>query len=136
MKFRKKSQPNQIRSNAVVPSGTVIDADGIYFFVKGDKKYRILSQRIIDSQNYPRIVKVTAKAANAIPNAVGKIGFRESTIIKPIGDSGYYLISNNKTRLITNPDVFIDLQIDLNDVILVSTEEFNLHERGEDIGRL
>lgn len=135
--FRKKKTPlPSSPKDIIVPDGTVIEANGFYFLVKGGKKYRILSERILQSQNYPRIVRVTPKAANAIPNAVAKIGFRDGTVVKDVTNSGYYLISNTKKRLITSPDVFWQLGIDLNDCILASQEEILIHEGGENIGRL
>lgn len=117
-----------------IPDGTAIEAKGIYFFVKGGKKYRIPSLSILKSQNYPRVLKVTPKSANAIPNSVHKIGLREGSVVKDISDGRYYLISGNKTRHITSPNVLS--QLGNPDVILVSHQDIILHEGGREIDNL
>lgn len=117
-----------------IPNGTAIEADGIYFFVKGGLKYRIPSLAILESQNYPRVVKVTPKAANAIANAPARIGLREGSVVKDISDGRLYLISDNKTRHITSPIVLS--QLGNPDAILVSHKDITMHEGGKEIDNL
>lgn len=135
-KRRIKEQPQPTPKDISVPNGTVIRAKSLYFYVKGGKKYQIVGERILRSQGYSRIVELTASAANRIPNAVGKISFREGSVVQDISDRKVYLISDNKRCLITSPDVYSNLEIGQQNVIVASHEEILLHEGGEDIGRL
>lgn len=131
---KKKPQNSDPLELDHIPDGTAIEAKGIYFFVKGGLKYRIPSSAILLSQNYPRVLKVTARTANKIKNSSSKIGFREGTLVKDFSDNKYYLISGNKRRHITSPEVLS--QLGGTPAILVSHQDILLHEEGEALDKL
>jgi hypothetical protein len=63
----------------------------------------------------------------------GKVGFRDGTMIQNMADGKIYLISENRRRLLTDPDFFEKTGYLRDWCILVSDEEANLHKDGEDI---
>lgn len=135
--FKKKNKkaPEPVEQDLEnIPDGTAIEAKGIYFFVKGGMKYRIPSLSILKSQNYPRVIKVTPKSANKIPNSAAKIGLREGSVVRDISDNRIYLISGNRARHITSPIVLS--QLGNPDVILVAHSDITLHEGGREIDNL
>lgn len=135
-KQTKISQPTEPKPQYLenIPDGTAIEADGIYFYVKNGMKLRIPSVPILKSQNYPRVIKVTPKAANRIPNSAAKIGLREGSVVKDISDGRLYLISGNKARHIVSPIVLS--QLGNPSAILVSHADILLHEGGREIDNL
>jgi len=63
----------------------------------------------------------------------GKLGFRDGTLIKNIADGKIYLLSQNKLRHITDPDLFSKYGLDRSSVIEVAEYEINSHEIGENL---
>jgi len=123
-------QPKDITD---LPTGTVIETvNGDYFYIKGSKKFRIISDRILFSWSFPRTVYVTQACADRY-KTFGRLGFREGTIIRDITTSAIYLISENKKRLVTTPDALDNLGVATDGIMLVSPEEAGIHEGGEDI---
>jgi hypothetical protein len=136
--FNRKNKTRQVepveQDLRNIPDGTAIESKGIYFYVKNGRKLRIPSLPILQSQNYPRVIKVTPQAANAIPNSAAKIGLREGSVVRDISDGKLYLISGNKARHITSPIVLS--QLGNPDAILVSNQDILLHEGGLEIDNL
>ena len=64
---------------------------------------------------------------------VGKLGFRDGTLIKNISDGKMYLVSQNKRRHIVSPDSFDKYGLDRSKLIEVSDSEINMHDQGEDL---
>jgi len=64
---------------------------------------------------------------------VGKLGFRDGTLIKDISDGKIYLISQNKRRHITSPDVFDNFGLDRSKIVEVSSDEVAMHLLGENL---
>jgi hypothetical protein len=62
---------------------------------------------------------------------VGKLGFRDGTLIKNIADGKMYLVSQNKLRHIVDPDIFIKYGLDRSNLIEVSEAEVKAHDLGE-----
>jgi hypothetical protein len=115
------------------PTGTVIETvNGDFFYIKGKRKFRIISDRILFSWSFPRTVYVTQTCADRY-KTFGRLGFREGTVIRDITTSAIYLISENKKRLITTPDALENLGVSVDDIMFVSPEEAGIHEGGEDI---
>jgi len=77
-------------------------------------------------------VNATENALSKI-KLVGKLGFRDGTLIKDISDGRIYLISQNKRRHIVSPDVFDMFGLDRSSIIEVSNTEALMHEQGEDL---
>jgi hypothetical protein len=77
-------------------------------------------------------VNATEAALSGI-KLVGKLGFRDGTLIKNIADGKLYLISQNKRRHIKSPDIFDRYGLDRSRVVEVSEDETNMHDQGEDL---
>ena len=127
---KQKSVPPPKAKDVSLPTGSAIKTDSGWFYVKGNKKFRILSERILDSWKFERVIYVTESCA-ARYKTMGKLGFREGTVIEDIYTGEKFLISENKKRQITSPDVLTDL--DITNIVTVSHEEAGIHVRGEDI---
>ena len=129
--FRKKIKTEPQPLNIDVPNETVISVGDKTYWVKGGKKYLVPSKRVLDSYGWRPPVVLTEEAANRIPTSNGKILFRGGTAIRSMVTYEVFLISDNKRRLVTSPDTLDALG--LNNIVLVSEKEVNMHERGEDI---
>ena len=77
-------------------------------------------------------VNATETAVSGI-KLVGKLGFRDGTLIKNISDGKIYLVSQNKRRHILSPDVFDRYGLNRSLLIEVSEAETNMHELGENL---
>jgi hypothetical protein len=75
----------------------------------------------------------TTEAAVANYRVSSKMKFRDGTLLHNLGDGKIYLVSGHKIRHITNPDVLERLGASHADVVRVSVDELNLHERGLDL---
>jgi hypothetical protein len=107
----------------------VIKVGDNLFYIKGNKKLRILSERVLASQGFNNVIEVTQDTADKYPTS-GRLGFRDGTVIVPLDDPRYYLISQGKSHLVTDPDV---VELFKGRAITVSPIEFKLHERGVDL---
>jgi hypothetical protein len=77
-------------------------------------------------------VNATESALSGI-KLVGRLGFRDGTLIKNIADGKMYLISQNKRRHVVSPDIFIQYGLDRSDLLEVSDLEVNTHDLGENL---
>lgn len=114
------------------PSGSCVKTEKGLFLIKGTKRYRIVSERVLASWSFPRVI-VTSEAAVAKYKILGKLGFRESSLLYNIKDGKMYLVSENKRRHITSPDVLDRLGATSKDVMTVSDDEIKLHEEGTEV---
>jgi hypothetical protein len=64
---------------------------------------------------------------------VGKLGFRDGTLIKNIADGKIYLVSQNKRRHVVTPDSFAKYGLDRSSIVEVSESETNMHDLGENL---
>lgn len=113
------------------PSGLAVKTDKATYWIKDGKRYRLISNRAADSWSFPT-VNATESALTGF-KIVGKLGFRDGTLIKDISDGKIYLISQNKRRHITSPDVFNNYGLDRSKIIEVSNEEVQMHLLGENL---
>ena len=123
--FLKKKQTAKIY-NPVVPSGLIAHTEKGYFYIKGNKKFKFVSERVIPSWNLP-IVETSYENINKLIIA-GTLGFRDGTLIKDISDGKIYLVSDSKRRHITDPDVLEWLDTEM---IKAGQKEVLIHEEGE-----
>ena len=131
----KKKTPQRILPTepTAYPSGTVVETETGFFLIKDGRRYRLPTQRILDSWNFPLIVPTTDVAVSHYPIR-GKIGFRDGSLIHNIADGKMYVISKNKRPHIEDPDALDLLGVTKNDFLLVSDFEISLQEEGESIG--
>lgn len=113
------------------PSGMAVKTNTGTYWIKDNKRYKLISERAAKSWCFVE--------ANATDNAIshiklaGKLGFRDGTLIKDISDGKIYLISQNKKRHITDPDIFSKYGLNKSKIIEVSQSESNAHELGENL---
>lgn len=113
------------------PSGLAVKTDKAIYWIKDGKRYKIISDRAAQSWSFAT-VNATEAALSGF-KLVGKLGFRDGTLIKNISDGKIYLISQNKKRHITSPDVFDNFGLDRSKVIEVGEEEVNMHNLGDNL---
>ena len=111
------------------PSGLAVKTDKSTYWIKDGKRYKLISDRAAMSWSFTT-VNVTEAALSGI-KLVGKLGFRDGTLIKNIADGKMYLVSQNKLRHIVDPDTFDRYGIDRSNLIEVSDTEIKAHDIGE-----
>jgi hypothetical protein len=99
-----------------------------YFYVKGDKRFKFISDRARASWNL-REVKTTESAMSDVKLA-GIIGFRDGSLIRDISTNKIYLIVDNKKQLVTDPDDLWALGFKKHDILLVSKREADFQKEG------
>ncbi len=131
--WQQKSTPSisVISEPTNFPSGIAVKTDKAVYWIKDNKRYRLVSDRAANSWMFTT-VNATEEAVAKIKLA-GKLGFRDGTLIKDISDGKMYLISQNKRRHIKSPDIFDAFGLDRSLVIEVSDVEANMHELGESL---
>jgi len=125
MKLFKKEKP-QVQYNPTVPSGLIAHTEKGYFYVKGKKRFKFVSDRAMNSWQLPAIKTVEAMMVNYPVSGV--LGFRDGTLVKDISDGKIYLISDSKRRHIIDPDV---LEWMGTEVISVGQKELFVHPEGD-----
>lgn len=127
----KKPQLAKVISPTLIPSGLAVKTDKATYWVKDGKRYKLISDRAVKSWSFT-IVNATEEAVAGM-KVVGKLGFRDGTLIKNIADGKMYLISQNKKRHIVDPDSFDKYGLNRKSVIEVSEAEANMHDIGENL---
>lgn len=116
------------------PAGTVVSTNKGRFLINRDgKRYRISSERIFASWNFPLVVETSEIALKHYPVAITKLGFRDGSLLNNIKDGKMYLVSDSRLRHITSPDVLVRLNVTAGNFLLVSDDEINLMKQGEEI---
>jgi hypothetical protein len=127
----KKKPQTTITNPTIIPSGLAVKTDKGIYWVKDGKRFKLISDRAAKSWSFT-VVNATEQAIAGM-KVVGKLGFRDGTLIKNIADGKMYLVSQNKLRHIVDPDSFIKYGLDRNKVVEVSESETNMHELGENL---
>lgn len=130
-KLFKNTQTLLVTNPTAFPSGLAVTTDKGTYWIKDGKRYKLISDRAASSWCFTT-VNATEAALSGI-KLVGKLGFRDGTLIKNISDGKMYLISQNKKRHIVDPDSFTKYGLDRSKLIEVSEAEANAHDIGEDL---
>lgn len=130
-RLKRNTHNTLITSPINFPSGIAVKTDKATYWIKDNKRYKIISGRAEKSWSFTT-VKATESALSNI-KLVGNLGFRDGALIKDISDGKMYLISQNKKRHIVSPDIFSKYGLDRSRLIEVSQSESNMHENGEDL---
>lgn len=113
------------------PIGTFIETEAGYFYIFSDiKRLRIITNRILDSWAPHRVAKTTEAAVSSYRIA-SKLKFRNGSLLYSQANGKMYLVSENKIRHITNPDVLPLIGAKRSEAVWVSSAELKLHEEGE-----
>ena len=123
---RLQQKPNPKNYNPLVPSGLIAHTEKGYFYIKGLKKFKFISERAMLSWNLAVIPTSDDKLSGF--KLYGTLGFRDGTLIKDISDGKIYLVSDSKRRHITDPDVLEWLNTD---IVKASQKEVLIHEEGD-----
>ena len=130
MKLLKRTKTTLLISSPTnFPSGIAVKTDKDIYWIKDGKAYRLISDRAAQSWCFTT-VKAT-EAALSGTKVIGKLGFRDGTLIKNVADGKMYLVSQNKLRHIVDPDSFNRYGLDRSKVIEVSEKEISAHDLGE-----
>lgn len=113
------------------PSGIAVKTDKATYWIKDNKRFKLISDRAAESWVFTT-VNATESAVSGM-KLVGKLGFRDGTLIKNISDGKMYLVSQNKRRHIVSPDSFDKYGLDRSKLVEVSDSEINMHDQGEDL---
>ncbi len=113
------------------PSGIAVKTDSATYWIKDGKRFKLISDRAATSWQFTT-VNATEAALSGI-KLVGKLGFRDGTLIKNIADGKMYLVSQNKLRHIVDPDIFTKYGLDRSKLIEVSEAEVKAHDIGESL---
>ena len=127
--FKNTSNISIVSQPTNFPSGIAVQTDKATYWIKDGKRYRLISDRATKSWSFTT-VKATEAALSGI-KLVGRLGFRDGTLIKNIADGKMYLVSQNKLRHIVDPDIFTKYGLDRSNLIEVSEAEIRAHDIGE-----
>lgn len=131
MMRKKKPQQTIVTNLTNFPSGIAVRTEKNVYWIKDGKRFRLVSERATESWAFT-LVNAT-EAALSGSKVVGKLGFRDGTLIKNIADGKIYLISQNKRRHVVDPDTFDRYGLDRSRTIEVSESETNMHDLGENL---
>lgn len=129
--FKKNQQTKTVTNPTIFPSGIAVKTDVGTYWIKDGKRFKLISDRACQSWSFPT-VNATEVAVSQM-KVVGKLGFRDGSLIKNIADGKMYLISQNKRRHIVDPDIFDKYGLDRTKVIEVSELEAETHILGESL---
>lgn len=128
LRKKRRSLPSE---PVVYPSGVFVHTErGYYYIVSPTKRFRITTERILNSWS-PKVVIETTEAAVAKYRVAAKMKFRNGSLLYSQANGKMYLVSENKVRHITNPDILTRLNLRRQDAVWVSDTEIKLHEEGE-----
>lgn len=131
LKLSKNIQIPLVTSPTNFPSGIAVKTDKAIYWIKDGKRFKLISDRAASSWAFTT-VNATESALSNI-KLVGKLGFRDGTLIKNIADGKMYLLSQNKLRHIVDPDIFNKYGLDRTKIIEVSEAEIKAHDLGENL---
>ena len=118
-----------------LPTGSCLKTEIGYFYINKKNnilyRYKITTDRVLNSWNFSYIVHSTEKVFGGKIKVAGTLGFRPGSLIRDISTSSIYVIDSSLKRRIEDPDYLYNLGINPNDVLLVSKEEADLHKDGE-----
>lgn len=128
--LRKRKSRTVVDVPTEFPSGLFVTTHDNYYYIKGKTRFKVISERALDSYSPLYVIPVTDDAIQRYPMGP-PLGFRNGTLIHNIADGRMYVISDNKRRHIVSPDVFDKYGLDETTMVKVSDAETRLHEEGE-----
>lgn len=126
IKFTKNKNKSNKLYTPIVPSGLIACTEKGYFYIKGNKRFKFVSDKAMRSWSLPIVNTTEAMLVNF--STSGVLGFRDGSLIHDISDGRMYLISDSKRRHIVDPDVLEWLD---SEIIKVGQKEIFVHSEGE-----
>jgi hypothetical protein len=128
---RKTKRATPPESPTDYPVHTFIKTEKGYFYITAPtKRFRIVTERCLNSWAPPRVVETTEAAVGRYRIA-SKLKFRNGSLIHNLSDGKIYLIVDGKRCQIIDPDVLERIGAVYDDAVTVSQDEVNLHPEGE-----
>ena len=127
MRWIKKPEIVKVKSFATtVPSGLIAHTEKGFYYIKGNKRFKFISERAMLSWSLP-VLEIKEADLSGL-NLMGSLGLRDGSLVKNIADGKIYIISDSKRRHVIDPDVleWFDVKI-----IEVGDKEILAHEEGE-----
>jgi hypothetical protein len=113
------------------PVGTFLKTPRGYFYISSpEKRYYLVSKRVLDSWNPHRVVETSEEAVKNYRIAA-KMRFRNGSLIHNLADGKIYLIAEGRKHHMVSPDAFDKIGAKTKEAVTVSLDEINLHESGE-----
>ena len=122
--LQKKQTPKVY--NPIVPSGLIAHTEKGYFYIKGKKRFKFISERAMATWALP-VIKTKEEKLTGFA-LMGTLGLRDGTVAKDISDGKIYLISDAKRRHVVNPDVLEWINATIIDV---GQKEILVHSEGD-----
>lgn len=130
MRVMRRKTPPLPSEPVVYPAGTFVETEKGFFYIhSGDKRYRLITKRVLDSWNPHRVVKTTEAAVSKYRIAA-RMRFRNGSLIHNLADGKIYLIEDSKRRHVTSPDALERIGARYDEAITVSDKELKLHSEG------
>jgi hypothetical protein len=122
--FKKKSRNKTY--TPIVPSGLICHTEKGFFYVKGNKRFKFVSDKAMHSWSLPIVETKEIVMRDFVMS--GLLGFRDGSLLKDISDGKIYLVSDSKRRHIVDPEV---LEWINQKVIMVGEKEISVHSLGD-----
>ena len=131
MKMWKRKKTQGPSEPVVYPNSSFVRTEsGIYYLTNG-KRFRLLSERVLDSYSPHRVIETTEAALAKYPRG-GKLKFRAGSLIYNLADGKIYLIEDGLRRHVTSPEALARIGATEKDAVVVSKAETALHQEGEE----
>lgn len=127
----KRKRLHRATTNIFLTGAAVRTPKGMYY-IKNGKRWLVPSTRIANSWSFPFVYEIEFDQIKPMP-LVGKLGFRDGSLLKNEADGKIYIIDSGRKRLISTPDFWTDYGLQRSDVTRVSAKELSAHENGEPI---
>lgn len=127
MSFFRKTDP-PVLSAGDLPSGVCVFSAGEYYYINGNYKHPIPTDRVRESWSFPFVVNISEDLLAPYKKAK-PLGFRDGTLVRALSDGKTYLISKRLKRIVANPDLLKAAGVTR--IEFVSDKELALHADGE-----
>lgn len=112
------------------PSGTCVITESGRYYLKGNKKYKIKSDAVFKSWNFPLVIKSSDAAISGYTPSLRRLGFRDGTVLRDIYDTSLYVVSDAKRVPINTVEMYEALGIEEKSIPYVSHEDVVFHPEG------
>jgi len=114
----------------MIPSGIFIKTEDGTFWFKSGKRRRVTTKSVLDSWSPPFVAEIPESEVKQF-SIVGKLPFRDGSLLHNVSNGRIYLVSDNKSRRVVGGDTLRLLGLTLQDAIMVSDEEISFMPEGE-----